>query len=88
MYFSQSLDEYKQHVRLVFSHLLENRLFLKVERCEFHVSSVNFLGFIIGQGQVKIDIVKGAGSGRMTNTAHQRAAAVLYGIHQLLSLLH
>lgn len=34
---------------------MENKLFVKAEKCEFHVPSVTFLWFIIEQGQVKSD---------------------------------
>ncbi|XP_052430030.1 plexin-A1 [Carassius gibelio] len=36
-----------QHVRRVLQQLLENRLFVKLEKCEFHGQSVPFLGFIL-----------------------------------------
>ncbi|KAI3352325.1 hypothetical protein L3Q82_005291 [Scortum barcoo] len=35
--------------------LLENQLFVKAEKCEFHVSKVSFLGFIIAPGQLHPD---------------------------------
>lgn len=35
--------------------LLENRLFVKAEKCEFHAESVTFLGYVIESGQVKTD---------------------------------
>ena len=53
--FSRSLAEHKLHVRQVLQRLLENRLFVKAEKCEFHVPSVAFLGFIIGQGRLEMD---------------------------------
>ena len=53
--FSRSLAEHKLHVRQVLQRLLENRLFVKAEKCEFHVPSVAFLGFIISQGRVEMD---------------------------------
>lgn len=53
--FSHTLCEHISHVRLVLERLLENKLFVKVEKCEFHVSSVNFLGYVIEGGQVKTD---------------------------------
>ena len=34
---------------------MENRLLVKAEKCEFHVPSVAFLGFIISQGRVEMD---------------------------------
>ncbi len=56
--FSRSLDEHRQHVRLVLQRLLENRLFVKPEKCEFHSPSVRFLGYIIAQGQLQPDPAK------------------------------
>lgn len=56
--FSPSLEKHHHHVRLVLQRLLENRLFVKPEKCEFHSSSVSFLGYIIAQGQLKPDPAK------------------------------
>ena len=50
--FSSSLEEHQGHVRQVLQRLLENRLFVKAEKCDFHVSSVGFLGYVIGGGTV------------------------------------
>ncbi|XP_050924947.1 uncharacterized protein LOC108874699 [Lates calcarifer] len=56
--FSRTPDEHVQHVRLVLQRLLENRLFVKAEKCEFHVPSVSFLGFVVEKGQVRSDPAK------------------------------
>uniref|UniRef100_A0A8P4GPN0 Gypsy retrotransposon integrase-like protein 1 n=1 Tax=Dicentrarchus labrax TaxID=13489 RepID=A0A8P4GPN0_DICLA len=56
--FSQSQEEHVQHVRQVLQRLLENKLYVKAEKCEFNVTSVSFLGFIIERGQVKADPAK------------------------------
>lgn len=56
--FSRSRAEHVKHVRLVLRRLLENRLFCKAEKCEFHASTVSFLGFIIEQGQLRADPAK------------------------------
>ena len=53
--FSQTMEEHTQHVQQVLQRLLENKLFVKVEKCKFHVDSVDFLGYIIEQGQVRTD---------------------------------
>lgn len=45
--FSKDLDEHKQHVRKVLQRLLENKLRVKAEKCEFHASSVSFFGYIL-----------------------------------------
>ena len=53
--FSRSVEEHRVHVRQVLQRLLENRLYVKAEKCDFHVSSISFLGYIIGQGQIRMD---------------------------------
>ncbi|KAI2649094.1 Transposon Tf2-9 polyprotein [Labeo rohita] len=53
--FSHTLSEHISHVCVVLQRLLENKLFVKAEKYEFHVSSVNFLGYVIEGGQVKTD---------------------------------
>lgn len=53
--FSSNLSEHIQHVRLVLQRLLDNKLFVKAEKCQFHAAKVNFLGFVIEQGQLKAD---------------------------------
>lgn len=53
--FSCSHEEHVTHVRLVHQRLLDNKLFVKAEKCEFHSKTVSFLGFIIEQGQLRPD---------------------------------
>ncbi|XP_035994550.1 uncharacterized protein LOC118563564 [Fundulus heteroclitus] len=53
--YSRNLSEHQQHVRLVLQRLLENKLFVKVEKCEFHKPSVAFLGLILEGGRVRSD---------------------------------
>ena len=53
--FSPSLKEHRHHVRQVLQRLLENRLYVKAEKCEFHQSTVSFLGFIVSPGQLLVD---------------------------------
>lgn len=56
--FSKSLAEHEVHVRQILQHLLESKLFVKAEKCEFHMDTVVFLGYIITQGNLKPDPVK------------------------------
>lgn len=44
-----------QHVRQVLDRLLQNQLYVKAEKCEFHQSSVSFLGFVIVEEKVQMD---------------------------------
>lgn len=56
--FSQSLQDHILHVQAVLQRLLENSLFVKAEKCEFHASSVSFLGYIVGQNRLEMDPAK------------------------------
>ena len=46
--FSSSLSDHVGHVREVLSRLREHRLYVKLEKSEFHVEQVEFLGFVTG----------------------------------------
>ena len=39
----------------VLQRLLENQLYVKAEKCEFHRCSVPFLGFVISAGAIEMD---------------------------------
>ena len=45
--FSENLKDHKRHVREVLGALQKNGLHLAAEKCEFHRTSVKYLGFII-----------------------------------------
>lgn len=64
---SQDKDQQTHHVRTVLQRLNENQLFVKEEKCEFHVSSVLFLGFIFEGRCYQMDPKKNQDSGRMTS---------------------
>ena len=53
--FSQTVEEHIVHVRSILQRLLENRLFVKAEKCDFHAASVEFLGHIVQEGSVRAD---------------------------------
>ena len=53
--YSQTPEEHTTHARLVLQWLLENRLFVKAEKCMFDEASVEFLGYILEKGQVRAD---------------------------------
>lgn len=38
--------------------LVENSLFIKAEKCEFHSCSVSFLGYIVANGSIQMDLEK------------------------------
>jgi Reverse transcriptase (RNA-dependent DNA polymerase) len=51
-------EEHTRRVNQVLKKLEEHNLYLKLEKCNFHVKEVEYLGIIIGQGQVKMDPTK------------------------------
>ncbi|KAF7641170.1 hypothetical protein LDENG_00290740, partial [Lucifuga dentata] len=52
--FSRSREEHVYYVQSVLQRLLENSFFVKTEKCEFHASSVSFLGFIVAEGNIQM----------------------------------
>ena len=56
--FSPDQDSHVGHVRQILQRLLENQLYVKAEKSEFHAESVSFLGFIIAPGQIQMDLAK------------------------------
>ena len=50
-----NLEEHQLHVRQVLQWHFENKLFVKAEKCEFHVPSVTFRGYVFQSGQMKMD---------------------------------
>ncbi|KAK3511971.1 hypothetical protein QTP70_027662, partial [Hemibagrus guttatus] len=56
--YSASLEEHVLHVREVLSHLQQHHLYVKLEKCEFHRSTVTFLGYVVSRRGVEIDEVK------------------------------
>src|SRR5437762_9975206 len=53
--YSNTLEEHILHVRQVLKKLLEHGLFVKLEKCEFHVQKISYLGFVISPEVISID---------------------------------
>jgi RNase H-like domain found in reverse transcriptase/Reverse transcriptase (RNA-dependent DNA polymerase) len=53
-----NLTQHRDKVAQILKKLQDNNLFLKPEKCQFHKQEVEYLGIIVGKGQVKIDPVK------------------------------
>ncbi|MBW0571410.1 hypothetical protein O181_111125 [Austropuccinia psidii MF-1] len=58
MVFSKSEEEHFTHVSTVFSRLRANNLFDKASKCLFHVSSVEYLGYVVSSKGLKMDQAK------------------------------
>ncbi|KAK3523863.1 hypothetical protein QTP70_010507 [Hemibagrus guttatus] len=53
--YSKSEEEHQGHVRTVLTRLLENQLYVKAEKCEFHVQRTSFLGYNVSYQGVEMD---------------------------------
>ena len=52
--FSRDQHSHREVVQEVMRILKDNQLYLKPQKCEFEVSTVKYLGHIIGNGEVQI----------------------------------
>ncbi|KAK3560586.1 hypothetical protein QTP86_010921 [Hemibagrus guttatus] len=53
-----SLEEHVRHVWAVLSGLQQNHLYMKPEKCEFHRTTITFLGYVISRQGVEMDLTK------------------------------
>nr|XP_017214371.1 uncharacterized protein LOC108191961 [Danio rerio] len=53
--YSNSLEEHTNYVRAVLKRLIENQLYAKLSKCEFHQTCISFLGYIISAEGLAMD---------------------------------
>ncbi|KAL0149040.1 hypothetical protein M9458_055655, partial [Cirrhinus mrigala] len=53
--YSDSFQEHVNHVRSVLQRLRQHQLYAKLEKCEFHLTKISFLGYIISPEGVAMD---------------------------------
>ena len=56
--YSKNEEEHEKHVRLVLEKLRERGLYAKLEKCLFHQSEMEFLGFVATTEGLKMDSKK------------------------------
>ena len=56
--YSDNPDDHVKHVCQVLECLCANDLFIKVDKCNFGMDTMNFLGFIVSPDGLKMDDVK------------------------------
>lgn len=83
--FSEMKKEHVQHVCLVLQRPLENKLFIKTEKCDFHITSIAFLGFIVRQGQLSPDPAKVSA---VADWPTPDSAPTILGVCKFLLALH
>ena len=59
--FAETKEELKQITKMVLETLQENNLLLKAKKCEFEKTKIRYLGMIIEEEQIMIDLIKLAG---------------------------
>ncbi len=53
--YSRNLAEHRHHVTQVLEQLRKHHLYLKLQKCEFHRPTVQFLGYILSADGIQID---------------------------------
>ncbi len=53
--YSRNLAEHRHHVTQVLEQLRKHHLYLKLEKCEFHRPTVQFLGYIVSADGIQMD---------------------------------
>ena len=58
MIFSLSWDDHVIHVKKVLDVLRKEKLYVKMSKYEFAKTSLVYLGYVVGNGQLKVDPAK------------------------------
>jgi hypothetical protein len=53
--YSESVEEHPEHVKKVLKKLQDAHLKVNLDKCEFHKTEIDFLGFVIGKDGIKMD---------------------------------
>ncbi|XP_047335399.1 uncharacterized protein LOC124938921 [Impatiens glandulifera] len=56
--YSASAEEHYSHLEWVFEKLREHHLYINKGKCEFCLEQINFLGHIVGHGEIRMDPTK------------------------------
>jgi Reverse transcriptase (RNA-dependent DNA polymerase) len=59
--FTNNQEDLQKHMRMVLQQLWEHDLFLKPKRCEFNKTTMEYLGLIIQEGKLSMDLIKLSG---------------------------
>ena len=59
--FTRMEEEYAKAIQWVLQVLQENKLFLHLEKCEFCKEQIKYLGLVISENEVSMDLVKVTG---------------------------
>jgi hypothetical protein len=77
--FTKTLDEHRQVTRRVLGRLAEHELFLRPEKCKFEKTRIKYLGLIISENHVEMDLVKVAGVAEWPQPKNKREVQSFLG---------
>ncbi|MBW0516401.1 hypothetical protein O181_056116 [Austropuccinia psidii MF-1] len=88
MFFFKSEGEHVTHVSTVLSRLRANNRFAKASKCLFHVSSVEYLGYVISSEILKMDQAKSPADSQLTSFKNPQGSSIIPWLFQLLPPFH
>lgn len=53
--YSAMLEDQVRHVHTVLTHLLQNHLYVKLDKCEYQHTTMTFFGYVLSQEGVEMD---------------------------------
>ena len=56
--YSKTYEEYVEYVKAILEKLREANLLIDIDKCEFYIQKVKYLGLIITTDGIKIDFIK------------------------------
>lgn len=56
--YSRTPQKHGEHLRIILLVLQEKQLFAKLSKCEFWMTKVKYLGHVISQGKITVDLSK------------------------------
>ena len=56
--FTKTMEEHKEVVKRVLDLMQRHKLYLKPEKCKFHMTKVEFLGLVVSENCVEMDPIK------------------------------
>jgi Reverse transcriptase (RNA-dependent DNA polymerase) len=56
--FANNQKDLQKYIKMVLQRLWEHNLFLKPKKCEFNKMTMEYLGLIIQEGKLSMDLVK------------------------------
>ncbi len=56
--FSENEEQHRMHLEVIMERLQKNQLHVQLKKCLFFQNSIEFLGYIVGDGTIKMDSAK------------------------------